>query len=338
MTTIFFRQLTFTVFCAAILICAATASFAQDDTLKIETTLVRLNVGAVNAKGGSVTNLNRNDFTVFENDVKQTVSRFETTNAPVSLVMLLDVSGSTRGFRQLMAQSAIRFTDALAPEDRVAVIAFNNKTEVLIDFTSKQKDIYYAIGLVNSNSKSGGTQLYKALDVALDKLKGEGNRRKAIVVLTDGIDTQLEADDRRATGEAKTAADALALIKPETNQRLITMLDAADRQGVTIYPLGLPSGDPKRLPDPLPFQTARYTAARERLQIVANRTGGSFNAINRLEDMGRLYASVAAEIRTLYTVEYQSSSDAPRGKWRTIRIEVNRPEVIAKTRPGYFAR
>ncbi len=182
--------------------------------------------------------------------------------------------------------------------------------------------------------------LYKALDYALRKLQTEGNRRKAIVVLTDGVDTEVEADDRRAGGSAATTEEALAAIKPETNSKLAATLNSADRQGVTVFPLALPSGDPKRLPDPMPFTLARYTAARERLQILANRTGGSLNAINRLEDMGRIYAAVAAEIRTLYSVEYQSSNENPRGssKWRAIRIEIARPELIAKTRQGYYTK
>ncbi|MBC7796089.1 MAG: hypothetical protein H7Z37_04360, partial [Pyrinomonadaceae bacterium] len=85
---------------------------------------------------------------------------------------------------------------------------------------------------------------------------------------------------------------------------------------------------------------AMYSAARERLNILATRTGGRLNAIVRLEDMGRLYASVAAEIRTLYSVEYQSTNDRPKSgeKFRTIKLEVNRPELIARTRTGYYAK
>jgi VWFA-related protein len=329
------------LFCAAIflLTIAATLSFAQEpDVLKIDATLVRLNVGVVDKQGRSITNLSRNDFTIYEDDVKQDISRFAPTTAPFSLVILLDTSGSTRSFRQQMAQAAMRFTDALSPEDRVAVIAFNSKPEVLTDFTTNQKNIKYAISLVQSNGRSGETKLYQALEFAMQRLQRESNRRKGIVVLTDGIDTELENDDRRAANDATNTETALASIKPETNAKLIKVLDAADKQGVTVYPLALPSGDPKRLPDPLPFTVARYTAARERLQIIADRTGGSLNAINRLEDMGRLYASVAAELRTLYSVEYQPSNDRRSGVWRKIRIEVNRPELLAKTRPGYFAK
>ena len=313
----------------------------QDEVLTVDTSFVRLNVGVVDAQGRPITNLNQQNFTVYEDDVKQKIARFEPVMTPFSLVLLLDVSGSTKSIRQLISQSAARFIDALPPETRISVVTFNEKTDVLTEFTTDRKKVYYAVTLVESQKKGGDTMLYKALNFSLDKLKKEGQRRKAIVVLTDGIDTELEADDRRTVTAAKalTAETAVAAVQPEQNSKLVQILDSADKQGVTVYPLALPTGDPARIPDPLPFQVAKYTAARGRLQILANRTGGTMNAINRLEDMGKLYASVAAELGTLYSVEYQSSNEPKRsGKWRTIRIEVNSPDLIAKTRPGYYAK
>ena len=131
----------------------------------------------------------------------------------------------------------------------------------------------------------------------------------------------------------------IASLKPEGSQTLNDVLNEAARQGVTIYPLALPSGDPKRLPLPDPIITGIYTAARIRLQTLADRTGGRLNEIRRLEEMSRLYAEVAADLRSLYTVAYQASSDHARdGKWHEIRVEVTRPELLARTRPGYYAK
>ena len=108
--------------------------------------------------------------------------------------------------------------------------------------------------------------------------------------------------------------------------------------GVTVYPLALPTGDPAKLADLAARQLARFKAARARVQIVADRTGGTLNAINHLEDMGRLYALVAADLRTLYTIEYQPVNDKRDGKWRAVRIDVKNPELISRTRQGYFAK
>src|SRR4029453_628787 len=106
---------------------------------------------------------------------------------------------------------------------------------------------------------------------ALKELEKEGKRRKAIVVLTDGLDTQMRNADRSTVSKAQTDEEGLAAIKPEESPSLIAVLNAADRQGVTIFPLALPSGDPRRLPIPGPDITGIYTAARTRLQSIADR-------------------------------------------------------------------
>lgn len=308
---------------------------AQDDeVIKVDTAIVRLNVGVVDRTGKPITSLSKEDFTVYEDGVKQPISRFEPTVAPFSVVMILDMSGSTLGFRQTIQQSALRFIDALAPDDRVAVIEFYDKVNLRNDFTTDRQITANSIRVSNGRGK---TQLYKALDFALEKLSKEGKRRKAIIVLTDGVDTALRDKDRDFLSSVKESEMATA-IKPEINETLNKILNNADRQGVTIYPLALPTGDPSKLAEPTPIQTAMYQAARERLKILANRTGGTLNAINRLEEMGRFYALVAADIRSLYTVEYQPANDKRDGKWRAIKIEVANPELIARTREGYFGR
>jgi VWFA-related protein len=311
-------------------------SFAQneDDPIKVDTSIVRLNIGVVNTRGEPVTNLSKDDFSVYEDGVKQNISRFEPTVAPFSVVMILDMSGSTLGFRETIRQSAFRFIDALAPDDRVAVIEFYDKVNLRNDFTTDRKIIGNSIAVANGRGK---TQLYKALSLAMQKLAKEEKRRKAIIVLTDGVDTAARDKDRDILQKV-AEKDMPTTIKPEASDLLNRVLNQADDQGVTIYPLALPTGDPVKLADPSPIQIAMYQAARERLQILARRSGGTLNTINRLEEMGKLYASVAANLRTLYTVEYQPANDKRDGNFRSIKVEVNNPNLIAKTREGYFAR
>ncbi len=306
----------------------------DDDVIKVDSSLVRLNVGVADTKGQPIKNLSKENFTVYEDGVKQDILSFEPTVAPFSVVMILDMSGSTLGFRETIRQSAFRFVDALAPEDRVAVIEFYDKVNLRNDFTTDRKKIGNSIIAANGRGK---TQLYKALNVALEKLAGEGKRRKAIIVLTDGVDTAVRDKDRNFLEKVKEPEIATAL-KPETSEILNSVLNRADAQGVTVYPLALPTGDPFKLADPTPIQIAMFAAARSRLQILAARTGGTLNTINRLEEMGRLYAAVAADLRALYTVEYQPSNAKRDGKWREIKIEVNNPELISRTRQGYFAK
>lgn len=316
-----------------------TTTKAQEPDAKItfETTDVQLNVGVVDRQGNTIKYLSRGDFAVYEDGVKRPITHFEPTEAPFSLVMLLDVSGSTVTFRQQLKLAAVRFLDALAPGDRVSVVAFNAKVKTLVGFSIDRKKIAYAIEIADG---AGETHFYDALRYALKELASEGKpRRKAIVVLTDGLDTQMRNADRAVVAKAQTEQQAIAALKPETSPALNDVLNEAARQGVTIFPLELPSGDPKRLPLSDPIITGIYVAARTRLQTLADRTGGRLNEINRLEEMSKLYAEVAAELRSLYTVAYQAQSDHARdGKWHEIRVEMTRPELIARTRPGYYAK
>ena len=344
----------------------------DDEVITVETNLVRLNVGVADRRGAPVLNLSRNDFAVYEDGVRQNIHSFEPVVAPFSLVLLLDMSGSTLSFRTQLQMAALRFIDALGPEDRVSVVAFwgqqkreggvnkfVDQIETLTEFTTDRKKIAYAISDAKGN---GTTNLYKALAFSLGALAQEGQRRKAVVVLTDGIDTEVSREDRLAAAKAQTGEEAVSLVKPEASAALNGVLNAADRQGVTIYPLALPSGDLRRLTEhtrqliaryprgeapeelkraaePTPQQVAIYTSARARMELLASRSGGRLYAINRLEDLGRQYAEVAAEMRTLYSVAYQSTNATRRdGRWREIRVEVARPELLARTRPGYYAR
>ena len=325
--------------CSVFLVIMAANAKAQgpDDKIVSETSLVQLNVGVVDRQGHPIINLSRNNIAIYEDGVRQTIQNFEPVEAPFSLVMLLDMSGSTVTFRQQISMAAFRFLDALAPDDRVAVVSFNARVKTLMPFSTNRKKLAYAIQIAQG---AGETHFYDALKFALSELEKEGRlRRKAIVVLTDGLDTQMRNADRAVVARATTDQEAIASLNPEASPTLNQVLNEAARQGVTIYPLALPSGDPKRLPLPDPTITGIYAAARTRLQTLSDRTGGRLHEIRRLDDLARLYAEVAAELHILYTVAYQAPSQNARdGKWHEIRIDVTPPALIARTRPGYYAK
>jgi VWFA-related protein len=336
LSTPFHHSRTWIFICLLVL---ATFSLARaqdpDDVIKTDTSLVQLNIGVVDRQGRPITSLTKNDFTVYEDGVKQTIERFEPVEAPFSLVLLLDMSGSTINFRQQLKLASQRFLDALAPDDRVSVIQFDAKIKTLINFSTDRQKTAYAIEIANGK---GETHFYEALRYALRELDKEGKRRKAIVVLTDGLDTEMRGFDRRTLVNAQTDEEAVATVKAKGTPELNQILSSADRQGVSIFPLALPSGDPKRLPLQDPNITGIYAAARIRLQALSDRTGGRLNNIDKLEHMAQLYREVAASIRTLYTLAYQANTDRARGKWHEIRIEVPNQDLTARTKPGYFGR
>jgi VWFA-related protein len=309
----------------------------QGDVITTDTSLVQLNVGVVDKQGHAITTLSSNDFAIYEDGVRRPILHFEPTDAPFSLVLLLDMSGSTVNFRQQIRAAALRFLDALSPEDRVSVVEFNGKgVKSLLGFSTDRRRTAYVI--TDLAGGAGETPLYDALKYSLKELAHEGKRRKAIVALTDGLDTAARNSDRAIISKASSQEISTA-IKAGTNSEVISVLNTADQEGVTIFPLALPSGDPKRLPLPDPSITAMYGAARTRLQLLADRTGGRIHEIQRLDDLAKLYALVAADLRSLYTIAYQPPNPSARdGKWREIRVEIARADLVASTKPGYFAR
>src|SRR5687768_5920623 len=266
------RRLTF--FALLLAFCVVTATAQEvDDIVRTETSVVQLNVGVVDKQGRPVTSLTRNDFAIYEDGVKQSIQHFEPAEAPFSLVLLLDMSGSTVTFRQQLKLASQRFLDVLGPEDRVAVIQFNAKVKSLTSFTTNRLKTAYAIEIAEG---AGETHFYEALKFALKELEKEGPRRKAIVVLTDGLDTSLRNADRSSLSKARTNEEALATIDPYSSPDVKSVLASADRQEITIFPLALPSGDPKRLPLQTPNIVGIYAAARARLQSLRSeeRRGG----------------------------------------------------------------
>src|SRR5689334_23798753 len=208
---------------------APVAAQDVDDVVRTTTSLVQLNIGVVDKQGRAVTSLTQKDFVVYEDGVKQSIQHFEPVDAPFSLVLMLDMSGSTLNFRQQLKIASQRFLDALAPEDRVAVVQFNANVKQLAGFSTDRSKTYYAIEIANG---AGETHFYDALKYALKELDKEGpRRRKAIVVLTDGLDTQLRNSDRSSLAQVQTNEEALATIHPESSAELNNVLAAADRQG-----------------------------------------------------------------------------------------------------------
>jgi VWFA-related protein len=131
-----FRLIVFTI-----LFLASAVPFAaqDDDPIRVDSAIVRLNVGVVDDRGRPITRLNATEFRVLEDGVLQDITRFEAAETPFSVVMLLDMSGSTKTFRQNIKLSAARFLDALAPGDRLAVVEFYSKINLLNDFTTDRR-------------------------------------------------------------------------------------------------------------------------------------------------------------------------------------------------------
>lgn len=156
----------------------------QIETVKIDTNLVLVPVAATAADGRSIPDLRQEEFTVTEDGVKQQIALFATKRLPISVVLLLDTSASTKDKLALMQAAAVAFVEKLDSSDRVKVISFDSKVHELSGFSSDRATMKAAIAKTTSGE---GTKLYDAIDLALSSLrKLEG--RKAIVLFSDGVD------------------------------------------------------------------------------------------------------------------------------------------------------
>jgi Ca-activated chloride channel family protein len=270
--------------------------------------LVSLNVTVTDGTQKYVTDLTADDFSVFEDGVKQDVSFFSRTNLPIALALLLDTSASMETKLSTAQEAAIGFARRLRPQDLAEVIDFDSRVVVLQAFSNSASDLEQAI---RKTSAGGSTSLYNAVYIALKDLKkaiatnAEDIRRQAVIVLSDGEDTS-------------------SLLPFEE------VLDLAKRSETAIYAIGLrnaegPSTSMKG------FKEAEFV-----LRQFAQETGGRAFFPSQVSDLAGIYGQIGDELSSQYTVGYTSKNLRRDGAWRRIVVRVARPNVTARTKQGYF--
>ncbi len=304
------------------------ANSAAEPTIRgdivIDTKLINLNAKVANAAGKPLLTLTKDDFTLYENNVKQEISHFSPVTAPVNLVLLLDFSGSTEKKKDVIKDAAQKFVDSLGPNDRVAVAAFARRFYLKTSFIADKKQLKKMIG--DLKIPSSGTRYYDAMWSALDLFKQAQGARNAIVVLTDGVDNTIMDPEEY-----------------DTKYKFEELLARIAEDDVTIYPMYLDTeyemvvkrrgGQDKH---------DHYTIARKQLSQVAERSGGLLFHVARIEDLNGVYERVAAELKTLYSIAYSSSLDdgskAQQKEWRAIKLSVNQAGATARTKGGYYVK
>lgn len=303
-------------------------SFASDkggilpgeDVLKLEARLVNLNVYITDAGGKTLPTLKKDDFAVFEDNVKQEISYFEPVSAPLNMVLLLDLSGSTEHKIKVIKKAAQKFVDSLKPGDRIAVAGFTRRFFIISNFTSDHRLLKDRIGDIKN--RHSGTAYYDAMWSTLDLLDEGTSTRKAIVVLTDGVDNSLDHPDNPEFDAKHSFAEILARV------------EEAD---ATIYPIYLDTE----------YETIgrggrtghdAYVTARSQLQALADQTGAVMFKAERAEDLEGVYQQVSAELHSLYSLAYTPKLVGTDGKWRRIGIAVSLPGAKVRTKRGYFAK
>ena len=317
-------------------------------SLKVSVDSVFLNVSVRDrVTNRSIPDLGKDDFVIYEDGAVQNIEQLATNDAPFNLMLLLDISGSTRFFLPLMKQASSDFTRQIKPNDQVAIAAFNSHVELMQDFTNDRVDAIRAIGRLSS---SGGTAFYDALLTCIDDYMRGVEGRSAIVVFTDGVDNQLEGQNSEGS---RTPYSQLYRRIQEIDPIIYTIFLDTERQNPTVHSSGggvlggilggvLGGGYPA--PYPRPSRSAKrnnaiYNEAREQLLDIAEQTGGRMYSPHRIEDLSQVYGEIADDLRIQYQLGYNSTNRSHDGRWREIRVAVkNRPNAVVRTRRGYLAR
>jgi Ca-activated chloride channel homolog len=269
----------------------------QDDILRINTDLVVLNVTVLDANGKFVSGLGRKDFQVLEDRAEQTISSFSAEETPFAAAILLDTSGSMESRMSLARSAAIRFLDGLREADVAAVYSFDTKVEQWNDF-SPGRDLPARVYGLRTRTL---TALNDAILRASDDLAKRDEKRRAIVVLSDGGENYSRASSDKA-------------------------LDHASAAGATIYGANM-----------APLGASRDIAGAAILKNLAQKSGGRYIDQPGGQDLRDAFGEIVEELGHQYTIAYRPTNRAKDGKWRAIDVKLSRANLSVRTRKGYRA-
>ena len=274
---------------------------AQDDdeVVKVDSSIVVLNASITDVAGKQISGLKQSQFRVFEDGVEQPISFFAAEETPFAAAILIDTSGSMEQRVSLARSAAIKFLEGLRAEDVVAIYNFDSKVKQIQDFSNADylADAFYDL------KANGMTVLNDAIRDASKALSGRSEKRKAIIVLSDGEDTQSSSSAEKA-------------------------LRAALAGDILIYTVDMSSVE---------------TSGKQRMQNqgvlknFAEKTGGFFVATPGGIAMRDAFQRIVTELGNQYTIGYQPLQTKTDGKWHALELRINRPSLTIRSRKGYNA-
>jgi len=291
-------------FLLALLCFSAPVVLAQDDddVVRVNTDLVVLNVTVTDKAGQYVKALKASDFKVYEDGVEvpgKMITSFSLQESPYAAVVLLDSSGSMEARFSLARSAAIRFLDGLRPEDVAAVYRFDSKVERVQEF-SGGRDLAPTAYAIRAK---GMTTLNDAIVEAAKTLADRPEHRKAIVVLSDGMDTFSKASSEKAVESALAVGASIFAV----DMASLEIAGSANRQSAG------------------------------QLKAFAEKTGGRFVSTPGGPALRDAFAGIADELGNQYTISYRPINKKRDGKWRTLEVKVQQQDLTVRTRKGYRA-
>lgn len=302
-------KFTFIILCCLFSIALFSSfSFAQDETIKVDTDFVTLPVTVLDRQGRYITNLQKENFQILEDGVEQEVSFFKTTEEPFTVFLLLDTSGSMKPYIENLLVAANTFVKELRPNDQLLAIEYASWMKNIFELT-KVKDLKTGIKLRDWGRESQ-TITFDVVDYALKKIK-KVKGRKAIVLFSDG----------ELYGEWASAKDNF---------------EDAEEQEVLIYSIhfGAFPAKSKRT------SQEQYDRAIRRVMIymrgLPQITGGRYFNIDNIANLERTFTQVANELGQQYSIGYYPKNSGKKGERREIKVKVNVPNVAVRARESYI--
>jgi VWFA-related protein len=275
--------------------------------LRVDVPLILIPVHVTTSLGTSVTDLRQENFRVFEDGVEQPVTNFAKEDAPVSIGMVFDSSGSMHTKIHKSSEAAAAFFKTANPEDEFFLVEFNDRPKLSVPFTRDSDEIYNRIARVRA---VGRTSLLDAIHMALAQMKHAHNLRKAIIIFSDGGDNRSRYTER----EVKEA-----MLESDVQVYAMGIFDPSDSRKLTREELDGP----------------------QLLTDLAEETGGKHFPVDHLDDLPKVCDRIGNELRNQYLLGYMSANTARDGRYRQIKVLLtntgSRPQLKPFYRQGYYA-
>ena len=290
---------------------------AGEDVQEVKTDLITIPVSVFDRHGLYIPNLKKEDFKIFEDGKEQQIEYFGTSEKPFTVILLLDTSPSTEYEIDEIRGAARAFVDQLKPQDKVMVIEFDGNVHVLTEATGDRPTIYKAIKKADFG---GGTALYDAVNFSLSKRLNAVDGRKAIVLFTDGVDTQSIKSNYESTLALAEESDSL-IFPIYYNTYSKTRQDAGMVWG----------------PPPAGTTAREYAVGKKYLEELAAYTGGRvFRPESTPGGLTTAFEGIAEELRRQYNIGYIPSEDGKPGQRKQIKVRVDRPNLVLRARDSYI--
>jgi Ca-activated chloride channel family protein len=275
--------------------------------IRVDSALVLVPAQVTNVLGAPITGLHKEDFKVFEDGVEQPIRNFSMDDAPLSIGLLFDVSGSMRNKIKKATEAAAAFFKTSNPQDEFFLIEFSDRPKLTVPFTSDPDEVYDRIA---HTKPFGRTALLDAIHMAMGEMKHARNMRKALVIVSDGGDNRSRHTER----EIKSA-----------------MLES----DLQVYAMGIFDTEDA------PKHSIEEQNGPQLLEELADETGGREYPVSSLNDLPDISARIGNQLRNQYLLGYSPANSERDGKYRIIKLKVvpqlEIPDLRVYYRHGYYS-